>query len=287
MRQADPRLLTWILSIALAGAGCGKLAGSSPGAGASEASGVCACGQAAGCGYAPAVVTTGLVLHLDAPRNTGSTNAGSGCSQTSWTDLSSTGNSGTLTSFSSCGSSSGWNGTGVPSDPFRLDFDGTDDHVQLGAAPTLGTGSFTAQAWIKTSVTGTDKTIASWGKWDTTNQGVYFRVHTSNLLNTDLSGTGGPSSAATVADGTWHHVTIVNSAGTFQHYLEGASSGGSSSLSPDFTVNTGRIGRGINGDGLFSGSIGWVAVYNLVLTASEIQQNYDALKQYYLTSACP
>ena len=102
------------------------------------------------------VVTDSLVLQLD-PANAVrgiQANADDTCDATvKWFDLSGSENDGTLTNFSSCGDTSGWNGDGSVGDPYSLQFDGVNDYVDLGD-PSFDDGvtdNFAMEVWVKKS----------------------------------------------------------------------------------------------------------------------------------------
>ena len=131
-------------------------------------------------------------------------------------------------------------------------FNGSGEYINLASTPIAGTGSFSIFAWIKTSTTGTRKQIISFGS-DTTNQGEWFFINTNNQVASDLSNTGGPTSTATVTDGNWHYVGVVNSSNTFQIYVDGVASGTPVSMSPN--INTGNTP--VMGSGMGANSGNW------------------------------
>jgi hypothetical protein len=156
-----------------------------------------------------------------------------------------------------------------------LKFDGNDDYATLTSTPTTGTGSFSIFGWVKTSSTGTRKQILAYGS-DSSNNGEWVFINTSNQVESDLSTVAGPNSAVTVTDGNWHFVGVVNNTNTFQIYVDGKASGNSSSMSPNIgTGNTPVIGSGMGGNAggwRFNGQIDDLRVYNYALTASQIKQ---------------
>jgi hypothetical protein len=155
-------------------------------------------------------------------------------------------------------------------------FDGVSDYVNLTSTPTTGTGSFTIESWVKTSTTATAQNIISYGN-TTANNGISLYVNTSNQIQADTSGGTGPHSTATVTDGTWHHVAVVNNAGSFQIYIDGSASGSPVSLSPNITSSsTNRIGTNYAaGSGWFKGSIDDVRLYNSARSQVQIQADVN------------
>ncbi len=162
-------------------------------------------------------------------------------------------------------------------------FDGTIGHyINLTSAPTTGTGSFSAFAWIKTSTNGKRNQIVQWGgDSGTANDGAWLQVDTDNKVHTDLSNIAGPKSAGTVNDGAWHLVGVVNNAGTFQIYVDGAASGLSQSMAPNLISTYHEIGgpgqgSAINQDWYFNGSIDEVRISNSAQSADWILASYKS-----------
>lgn len=215
----------------------------------------------------PRIVTSGLVLNLDAA-NTKSY-PGSG---TSWTDLSGNNNTGTLTNGPTFSSAN--NG--------QIVFDGTNDYVNITVGPTSPlkiTNNITVSVWFYNSSwkesniiqgggygfifwTGTSIYGAAydgkiiWGKQQTTNQVISNNTY-SGLLN------------------VWYNIVGTYNGTTLRLYYNGVLDKEQNN-SFTFDVSECTIGTGI--DGTFNGRISNVNVFNRVLTQSEIQQNFNALR---------
>jgi hypothetical protein len=123
-------------------------------------------------------------------------------------------------------------------------FGGTN-YINLSSTPVSGSGSFSFFAWIKTSITGSKKMILATGDSSTTNQAAYFFISTTNQVEMDLTNSIGPKSSATVTDGNWHYVGVVNNNGVFQIYVDGQPSGASVLLTPSLATTNARIGATI------------------------------------------
>ena len=156
-------------------------------------------------------------------------------------------------------------------------FGGSSGAITLSSYPTTGTGNFSTFAWVKTTITGARQTIASWGKGNSgTNTGTYLFINPSNKLEFDLSNVAGPSSAATITDGNWHLVGVVNSGGTVQLYVDGSASGSSVSMSPNITALNGSfIGRDIDGGHYLNGYLDEVGIWSKALSTNEISDLYN------------
>jgi len=215
-----------------------------------------------GIGYGPRVVTDGLVLALDAAdRNS---YPGSG---TTWTDLSGNGNNGTLENGVGYNSSNGGS----------LTFDGGDDYVNCLAQSS---GSFTQSGWIKTNNVSTYRSIISWGQhlsqkdrtlWLNVTTGtaaLYFYATNDNMI----------SGTTNCADNNWHYIVGTWDGTTGRIYVDGRLENSGSLTAAAYTYSSTNIGRNISGSYRWNGNISQVSIYNKALTASEIQQNFNALR---------
>jgi hypothetical protein len=223
------------------------------------------------------IVTDGLVLHLDAGNSTSYPGTG-----TTWTDLSGNGNTGTL--VNGVGYNSGNGGS--------LTFDGSNHFVTLGT-PALMNGvqvPLTISLWAKANSFGASNTL--WGVYKTTTGGqLYslFRVDSGTLRYFTSNSSGGFQLNGSFAPSTsvWNFYTVTVS-GTLSSpsvtiYLNSSSQTFSYSTltsSPNLSVDF-RIGSNSTGGELWNGNISNVMWYNRALTATEIQQNFGALRGRY------
>ena len=213
------------------------------------------------------IVTSGLVLHLDAgnPFSYPATGVG-----TKWTDLSGNNNHGTLTN----GVSYTDNNRGA------LVFDGVDDYVNCLAQSS---GSFTQSGWIKTNNVSTYRSIVSWGEhssqkdrtlWleaSTGRPALYFYTTIDNMI----------TGTKNCADNNWHYVVGTWDGTTGKVYVDGYLENSGSLTASAYTYSSTNIGRNISGAYNFNGNIAQVSIYNRALTAAEVSQNYEALKGRY------
>ena len=220
------------------------------------------------------IISSGLVLYLDAG-NTASY-PGSG---TTWTDLSGTSNNGTLTNGPTYSSLNGGS----------IVFDGSNDIVSSFSTQISGTGSKTISSWIKLNTTsrggiaGT-RSLTEWG-WG-------FTVNRSGVGTLDFYDTQGSSLSAAAGLGTniWYHVTVTfDDSRMVTLYVNGSQVAISSTPFAALNVSTfkGVIG---NEDEYtnpfyhpFKGNIAQVSIYNRALTAAEILENYNALRPRFLS----
>ena len=223
--------------------------------------------------YNPRTITDGLVLCLDAA-NTKSY-PGSG---TTWTDLSGSGNNGTL--VNGVGYNSGNGGS--------LVFDGSNDYVNLGSFFTYQ--NFTISLWVSPGST-TQTQYAD--IFDNNHTGSVNFVLQQNNLNHNEYGfgvnlnpnPGSEVSLPTLAVNVWTHLAFtftpsdrvigyVN--GSF--YNQGDLANNKNILYSNQNLS---IARWSAGGRHWNGRISNFSVYNRVLTASEISQNFNALRSRF------
>ena len=213
-----------------------------------------------GIGYGPRVVTDGLVLALDA----GDTNSYPG-SGTTWTDLSGNGNNGTLSTTYTHNSAEGF-----------LKFSGSG----VATIPSLLLSNVTWEIFYRSN---SSDTFSQYGRildFGDTTISLGTAVSYQLRMWTNAGGSRSTESALNGVgqDNTWHHIIYSYDGSTTAFYFDsvyqngyaksGALNGGSSA---DLTIG--------NGDAyLFNGDIAVVRVYNKALTASEVQQNFNALR---------
>jgi hypothetical protein len=210
------------------------------------------------------IVTNGLVLNLDAANKDSYPGTG-----TTWTDLSTYGNNGTL--INGVGFSPNVN-NGV------LNFDGVDDYVTVSNVFDFGSSNaMTAEIWAKSD-------NATWNDYgylisrrnqfiihpQLSSTQVYFYIYAGGYQSVSLT----PASIT----GFNQYVLTYNN-GDLRAYLNG-SLGSNASVSSPIASYTGDtyIGKDDFLARYLDGSIGAVRLYNKALSATEVAQNYNAQK---------
>ena len=215
--------------------------------------------------FSPKVVTDGLVLYLDAA-NTKSY-PGSG---TAWSDLSRSGNNGTLINGPTFNSANGGS----------IVYDGVDDYVSFS---TITNNTYTIDFWYKMG--GNDGSygyFASSGdnglaisEGGTLNGLIYGQFYYWNGVGLNNLGII-PSTT------NWNHIcALINtSINNIQIYGNGNQSSTTTVTSMSTSIT--NIGRYITSNlNFLKGNLASYKVYNRALTASEILQNYNATKTRY------
>jgi len=223
------------------------------------------------------IVRDGLVLDLDA----GNTASYSG-SGTTWTDLSASGNNGTLTNGPTYSSANGGS----------IVFDGVDDYGYIDYSASLApTSAISGGGWIYYS----NWTTSSGNIFSKLQSGGYALQHSSIGVNVYfLVRLGGvyQNSAfnKSLMNSGWNHIYGTFDGRYIRMYLNGNAVGTPydyGSVAPiEYAVNN-NLGICVDAAGGSSNSvegtttnakISNIQIYNRALTAAEISQNYNALK---------
>ena len=211
------------------------------------------------------IVTNGLVLSLDTANN--KSYPGSG---TTWTDLSGNNNNGTLVNNPAYSSNNGGS----------IVFDGTDDYINTGkTAAQLGIydANYTFDAWVyPTNFTG-DRTMFGTDT-QALRQGLHLVFRNGTIYQGHYTA---DAAAGTGTLNAWNHIcyTYTQSSGAASIYKNGILQGTGTIASFIGTTNI-LIGRW-GGGNYFIGNGSIYKIYNRVLLASEVLQNYNATKSRY------
>lgn len=226
-------------------------------------------------------VTSGLVGYWDAGNS--ASYAGSG---TTWTDLAGSSN-GTLTNDPTFSAD---RGGGVV-------FDGTNDFVDCGSASSLNVGSMDVSLEVVFYYDGVSayRTIVThrlngggFEQYAIGIAGSGISDYANAIAGTNVHGFFYPS----VGSVQWrsprvnigagiHHVTATSASGVATLYLNGTSQSTDTRTSSGNFSNTGKtcnIGRRNDGASFFNGTVHLVRVYNRTLSATEVTQNFNAIR---------
>lgn|GEM_PF-1569233 len=245
------------------------------------------------------IVKEGLVLNLDAANaKQGLRPFANGCASTnlSWFDLSSSALNGTLTNFASCGASSGWNGDGTSSNPYRLTFDGSSDVVNFGDVELVTGNTLSICSWIKSSSIAQYSGIVAktYDVWQYHFGGDYNPGTNKIQFNVASIGCVAKSNSA-LNDNAWHHVCGVYDGGlasaNIKLYVDGAVQTATANCTGNVPNTIEALKIGAQGSTtatnyFFAGSIGQASVYNTALTSSQISQNCNALRSRFSGANC-
>ena len=163
-----------------------------------------------------------------------------------------------------------------PSASKYFEFDGTDDYVN---APVTKTASCTFSCWAK-STDVNSRMLFNAGP-DGSGPDLFFAA--GKIIWNTWDGANNPfvSTPASVTDGNWHYYVVVNDASSnAKLYYDGELLG--TATYRNASANTNLTIGGNTNTYQWNGSISSFQLHNKVLTAAEIQQNYNALKGRYV-----
>lgn len=226
--------------------------------------------------FTSSIVSSGLVLHLDAGNT--SSYPGSG---TTWTDLSSNGYNGTLTNGPTFSSANGGS----------IVFDGTNDVASFGNILNMGLSSWTMSCWVKFNVgsglagiMGKTSYRGYVGRYslyiENNNLNALFQPDISFIITTAIS---------PYLNNKFHNLVMtIDRTSMMYFYIDGVSVGtplnvnGVSSINLNSSTDNFYIGSYGSSDGqspqyFLNGNVSQAAIYNRALTAAEVLTNYNAL----------
>ncbi len=224
----------------------------------------------------PEIVTNGLVLNLDAGNPYSYYSPTSG---TTWTDASENGNNGTLTN-------------GPVYSNGDITFDGADDYISTNTNSSLtqaGNTQFTAEFWIKKSSAAADSIIGAWN--NTGRKGWFLQWYSDSVIYFGITDGGSNYNYVTLGyQSQWFHIVGVfngseSTSGTRNKIFVNGVQQSVTEVAQLTSVPTGlvevTIGKLTNYSSFTTGSISAVKIYNRALSATEVQQNFQALRGRY------
>lgn len=233
-------------------------------------------------GQPPQIITTGLQLWLEPDLS--ASYPGSG---TSAYDLSSNRYTTTLVSGVT------YSTARAPS----FGFNGATNYRYIDTGQYLNSNTFTVSSWFKSSVTTTYQMLFS--KETTAGRPWNYRLWleiTTGKLRGDTADSGSASenlqSSAGYCDGVWHNAVFVRNVadGNLYLYADGAQVATTSitigSVTNNQNVWIGKSaftggGGGASGSYPVNGQIGQSLIYNTALSASQVAQNFRAMRGVY------
>ena len=218
------------------------------------------------------IVTDGLVLALDAADK--NSYPGSG---TTWRDMSGNGNNGTLTNGPTFNTAAQGN----------INFEGTDDYTNFSAILNFTSEPFTFSYWINfnsltTNQSGQGPIIIYKGSYQ--QNGYYDQMSTNGAINfvTNQSGAYQITSTNTskVTTGIWYNISYTRNGSSIRIYVNGidSTSIAGTHTNPTTSANAFRLANYQNGYIYGNFKLANFQTYNRNLSASEIQQKYNAQK---------
>ena len=223
-----------------------------------------------GLSHSPNSITNGLVFYFDAKNPRSYVGSGN-------------------TVYSLIGSSSAGetvNGPTYNSEGYFA-FDGSNDYIRFPNSTSLDVQNFTIEVWVRTNATNQN---GFWFEKGTVNtqyslfqEGTVIRCR---VWTTTLIDTISPVTASFMNTTNWYQVVFTYTSGSQVCYINGNVVGTGTTLG---TLATNSGGMSIGAYGGYTGSRGYyyqgnqsiAKVYNRVLSQSEVQQNFNALRGRY------
>lgn len=218
--------------------------------------------------HSPKIVTDGLVLALDA----GNTKSYPG-SGTTWFDKSGNARNGTLTNGPTFATGS-------------IVFDGTDDFVSFSSYPTQT--QITCEAWVKVDTSNISTPfVAGWVMGVEGNfRIIYNLTGWSWVCATTSNGWYSPGTAidynySSSISNIWFQVVGTYNSSHNSLYVNGTLQSTGSTISGNVNGGGFNISQGVSNVAYQKGSGSIYRTYNKALSASEIQQNFNATRGRY------
>lgn len=213
--------------------------------------------------HSPQIVTSGLVLSLDAG-NIKSYASGS----TTWFDKSGFGNNGTLTNGPTF--STGSLGSIV--------FDGTNDYININTNTNIpvSNSQYSISVWFNASNFGAGG-LVGWGAYGSSSSVTAFRFNSNGFRHywwgNDLD------VALNMSTGVWYNAVALFNGTNRQIWLNNVMVAQDSPSSHNVPYSTNlTVGVTNNNTEFFNGELGLVQIYNKGLSSTEITQNFNALR---------
>lgn len=224
--------------------------------------------------YGKSIVTDGLVFYVDAANSKSYPGTG-----TDWADLSGDATA-TLTNGPTYSSNNGG----------YIDFDGSNDHVEVTGINVSALSAFTLEAWVYPTSSSADETVMGKFLGSSSNSSFLLYWDVGDALGFDWVAVNTSSTfhriGTTPANGTvnaWNHVAATFSGSQIELYVNGSSVGTTSFSGTLRNISGIRLGAD-ESSGLrpLSGNLAVAKVYDKVLSSAEITQNYNALKNRFV-----
>jgi hypothetical protein len=192
---------------------------------------------------------------------------------TTWTDLSGNGSDQTLVN----------NPTYTAGTPSYFSFNGINQYSTGSTPYVLPPNTYTKMVWFQFSTTGADNNIVS------SSAGGHFMygsgtstLWAGNANHPPYSGGGAFGSSASFGSDIWYFAAVVFSAPQISLYVNGVLDAFDPTYGPahagDGSTNLACFSPGGN---LMNGKIAEVYCYGRALSATEVQQNFDATRSRY------
>jgi hypothetical protein len=214
--------------------------------------------------HSPSIVTDGLVLAVDAANSKSYPGTGS-----TWSDISGNGNDMSL--ISTTHNSSGY-----------FDFNGSTSYA-VASNNGLGTGAdipFTFEMWVNFDTMGSTRWwLAVIGQFGTGAHHVIGGEVTANTQFGIWSGAQNQFPLSVIGTGNWRHLVSTSTGSVLTTYVDAVQRDTDAATTYNFTNTNFTIGdNAVASEAYYDGKVAVAKLYNRALSASEVAQNYEALR---------
>ena len=218
--------------------------------------------------HSPKIVTSGLVLCLDAANKLSYPGTG-----TSWYDLSGNANTGTLTNGPTF---SGGNGGCIV-------FDGVDDYINILNNSSFNvTDNISVEMWVRIETTQSNN-LGFLIKY--ANGYLFYIAGVNNTFAFDSRNGDGTyyrtTGTTNIKDGVWKYLVGQKSGLSYKVYVNGVLEGSTTANSVGSIAGNVNLKLGTDDGTYLNGRIGTFKIYNRALSATEVLQNYNATKSRF------
>ena len=159
-----------------------------------------------------------------------------------------------------------------------FDFDGSNDHAISASDMFNPNSNFTFSAWVNT-----DSTITGTMVSDYSNMGAlqirFVNDGTVQIVDSYTVNVG-TFTDFTYSTGTWYNVVVTRSSNTYSLYINGVYKSNFTSTN-SYSYGPQCIGSNYSGYERWNGKISQIACYDTALSATQVEENFDALKNRY------
>ena len=169
--------------------------------------------------------------------------------------------------------------------PYALEFDGTNDLIDLGRPSSLNlmpsVDAFSISAWFKTTSSGTIYSFGAPSSPSNTQIKIVIRGNATPgpyYPEVTLKGTATTIGSSAYNDGNWHNIILTCTTSTATLYIDGSNVGSPTIGTATITsTDNGAIGARTapTGGFFFNGSISNVSVWNAALTSAQVSEIYS------------
>ena len=164
---------------------------------------------------------------------------------------------------------------------------GTSDYVSLGSQSVDGLGDFTMSFWGLTTDNTDFQAVISGAKSDSGNNELLWEFSDGTIFRPYVGNAYRDVTITNFADGEWHHFAWTRSGTTHSIYIDGVLEGTAELTGVSETLNIAEgglvigqdqdtVGGGFVTNEAWDGLIDEFAIFDSVLNAQQIQEQYDA-----------